>query len=72
MNRAIPKRIDSMDASLAEVLRTKTPAEKIEMVAAANRTARLLAAGGVRLLHPEWNESQIEAEVVRRVSRGTK
>lgn len=72
MNRALPHRIDSMDPALAEVLRTKTPAEKIEMVAAANRTARLLAAAGARLLHPDWSEAQIQAEVIRRVSGGSK
>jgi len=72
MNRALPKQIESMDAALADVLRTKTPAEKIAMVAAANRTARLLAAAGARLLHPDWNEAEIQAEVIRRVSGGTK
>jgi hypothetical protein len=71
MNRALPTQIESMDPALAAVLRTKTPAEKIEMVAAANRTARLLAAAGVRLLHPDWNESRVQAEVIRRVSGGT-
>ena len=72
MNRALPKQIESMDAALADVLRNKTPAKKIEMVAAANRTASLLAAAGARLLHPDWNEAEIQAEVIRRVSGGTK
>jgi hypothetical protein len=61
-----------MDAAIADVFRTKSPGEKIAMVAAANRTARLLAAAGVRLLHPDWNETQVQAEVIRRVSCGTK
>lgn len=72
MNRALPKQIESVDPALVEVLRAKSPAEKIEMVAAANRTARLLAAAGTRLLHPEWDEAQIQAEVIRRVSGGSK
>ncbi|MGD9634843.1 MAG: hypothetical protein AB7G28_24270 [Pirellulales bacterium] len=70
--RPIPQNIESVDDQLAEVLRTKTPAEKIEMVAAANRTARLLAAAGVRYTHPDWDEAQIQAEVIRRVCGGTK
>jgi hypothetical protein len=72
MNRALPKQIESMDPALAEVLRGKSPAEKVAMVAAANRTARLLAAAGARHVHPDWNETQIQAEVIRRVSGGSK
>lgn len=72
MHRAIPPRIESVDDSLAEVLRDKSPAEKIEMVAAANRTARLLAAAGVRFVHPDWDEDQVQTEVIRRVCGGTK
>ena len=67
MDRALPDHIESIDDSLAEVLRTKTPAEKVEMVAAANRTARLLATAGVRFTHPDWDEAEIQAEVIRRV-----
>jgi hypothetical protein len=73
MSRTLdPRNIEIVDEQLAKVLRHKTPAEKVEMVAAANRTARLLAAAGIRYQHPEWNESQVQAEVVRRVSGGTK
>ena len=49
----------------------KTPAERIAMIDAANRTARLLARAGIRYQHPDWNERQIEAEVLRRVCGGT-
>ena len=68
MSRTVDsKRIEAIDDDLAAVLRTKTPAERVEMIAAANRTARMLAAAGIRYQHPEWNESQIHAEVIRRV-----
>jgi hypothetical protein len=43
----------------------------VEMVAAANRTARLLAAAGTRFVHPDWDEAQVQAEVIRRVCGGT-
>jgi hypothetical protein len=66
-----PERIEVVDDDLAEVLRKKTPAERVEMIAAANRTARLLAAAGIRYQHPDWNESQIQAEIIRRVCGGT-
>jgi hypothetical protein len=68
----LPRQIEVIDDDLADVLRTKTPAEKIAMVAAANRTARLLAAAGIRFVHPEWDELQVQAEVIKRVSGGSK
>lgn len=72
MSRAIdPRNIEVIDNDLAEVLRKKTPAERIAMVAAANRTARRLAAAGVRHEHPDWSEAQVHAEVLRRVCGGT-
>lgn len=61
------RRVEVIDDDLADVLRTKSPAEKIQMVGAANRTARILAAAGVRFLHPDWDENQVEAEVLRRI-----
>lgn len=73
MRRSVdPRNLEVVDDQLAEVLRCKSPAEKVAMVAAANRTARLLAAAGIRFQHPEWDDSQIQAEVIRRVTGGTK
>jgi hypothetical protein len=66
-----PRAIEVVDDDLAAVLRQKTPAERIEMVAAANRTARLLAAGGIRFQHPDWSDEQVQAEVIKRVCGGT-
>ena len=66
----ILSRFDVIDDDLAAVLRTKTPAEKVAMVDAANRTARLLAAAGIRHLHPDWTDEQVQAEVIRRVTGG--
>jgi hypothetical protein len=66
-----PRNIEVVDPQLADVLRSKTPAEKLEMVAAANRTARLLAAAGIRFQHPDWDDSQVQCEVIRRVTGGT-
>jgi hypothetical protein len=66
-----PERIEVVDDELAAILRAKSPAQRVEMIGAANRTARLLAAAGARYLHPDWNEAEIEAEVVRRVCGGT-
>jgi hypothetical protein len=66
-----PRNIEVIDVELAKVLRAKTPWERVEMIAAANRTARLIAAGGVRCQHPDWDELEVQNEVIRRVCGGT-
>jgi hypothetical protein len=71
MLRVSPSRIEVIDEELAAVLRQKTPAERVEMIGAANRTARVLAAAGVRYQHPDWDDEQVQAEVIRRVCGGT-
>jgi hypothetical protein len=63
--------IEVLDQSMAEVLRQKTAAERVEMISAAHRTARQLVTGGVRHQHPDWDEAQVEAEVRRRLLGGT-
>jgi len=47
--------IEVLDEALADVLRRKTPAEKIRMIGAAHRTARQLIRAGVRHEHPDWD-----------------
>ena len=48
-------------------MRKKTPAERVEMVFAANRTVRLVIEGRLRTDHPDWDDEQIRAEVARRM-----
>jgi hypothetical protein len=64
----IGDRIETLNPAMVEVLKSKTPAERAQMVAEANRTARILAEAGARYMHPEWDETRIEAEVRRRVA----
>lgn len=66
-----PRNVEIIDDQLAAVLRSKTPAERIEQIGAANRTARLIAAAGIRCQHPDWDDCQVRAEVIRRVCGGT-
>ena len=58
--------IEVVDPRVADVLRAKTPAERIAMIGEARRTALLLATAGVRYQHPAWDDTQVEAEVLRR------
>jgi hypothetical protein len=65
-----PVRIEAIDDEFVNALRNKSPAERIQMIGAANRTARLLAAAGIRYQHPNWTEEQVNIEVIRRVCGG--
>lgn len=66
-----PRNIEVVDPEQAAVLRGKTIAERVAMVGAANRAARAMIAAGARSLHPEWTEQQVQAEVARRMTRGS-
>lgn len=62
--------IEVVDPFVAECLRKKTFAERMEMVFEANRTMRLLIAGRLSADHPDWSNEQIQAEVARRMLHG--
>jgi len=63
--------IEVVADAMAEVLRAKTPAERVGMLLAANRTMRLVIEGGLRTRHPDWDDSRISAEVARRMLLGS-
>lgn len=71
MKRPIdPSRIELLDPAIVEILKTKTPAEKLAMVFAANRTMRLRLEGHLRTYHADWGDAQIQQEIARRMSGG--
>ena len=63
--------IEVVDEAMAEVLRQKTPGERMVMVGSAWRFARMWTEGAVRSQHAEWEEDRVAAEVRRRLSGGT-
>ena len=68
--RLDPGQIEVVDEDVAAILRTKTPAEKLALIAAANRTLRAFVAAGVRLRRPDLSEPEVAREVARRMTRG--
>jgi Rv0078B-related antitoxin len=60
--------IEIVDEAVAAVLRQKTPAERIALASAANRTARALFAAQIRRQHADWTDAQVDAEVARRLT----
>jgi len=72
----IPWRLDDgqievVDDAVAEVLRGKTPAERVAMIAAAHRTMRRVIMAAIRKRHPDWDEDTVAAEAARRMTRGS-
>lgn len=62
--------IEVVDPLVADCLRQKTFAERVEMVFEANRTMRALIAARVKYDRPDWSDEQIQAEVARRFLHG--
>lgn len=58
---------DVLDDEFADILRQKTPSERIRMATEANDTARAISAAGIRFQHPDWSEVQVQHEVARRM-----
>jgi hypothetical protein len=64
------RRIEVMDEAMAEVLRGKTPAERLAIGFGLWRSARKMLRGQLASLHPEWDAQRLDREVVRRLSHG--
>jgi len=63
-------RVERMDEATLEMLRSKTPAERLAIAFDCNRTMRLRLEGHIRTYHPDWDDAQVAADVARRMSRG--
>jgi hypothetical protein len=62
--------IEVVDDTIAEVLRRKTPAERIRIGFTIWTSARNMLMVHLRKTHPEWSGPRIEQEVARRLSHG--
>jgi hypothetical protein len=69
--RLDPGQIEVVDDAVAEILRRKTPAERVEMALTANRFVRLRIEGHLRTIHSDWDDAAIHAEVARRMLLGS-
>jgi len=66
-----PRRIEVMDDMMADILRRKTPQEKMSIAAGMWRAARRMVAASVQHRNPFWSVEEVNGEVTRRMSRGT-
>lgn len=65
-----PLRIEVVDDQMAEVLRGKTPAERLRIAHGMWSHASQLIQRMLKAEHPEWTEAQIRAQVAWRLSHG--
>lgn len=70
--RLDPGQIEVVDEAIAEILRRKTPAQRVAMILDAECAMRHVVAGGVRHAHPDWDDQQVRREVARRMSHETR
>ena len=68
--RLDPGQIEVVDDTMAEILRHKTPAERIRIGFTLWTSARNMLMTHLRKTHPEWNDDRVGKEVARRLSHG--
>jgi hypothetical protein len=71
MRRPMPKCVEVVDDAIADILRRKSGAEKIRMVAGGWPLLRAMHASLIRRDHPDWDEPRVQAETSRRMANGS-
>jgi hypothetical protein len=61
-------RIEVMDKKMAEILREKTPAERLQIGFSLWSSARHMLLSHLREENKDWTEKEVEKEVARRLS----
>jgi hypothetical protein len=64
------RRIEIVDPKMAEIYRSKTVTQRIQMMLDANATMRLLIAGALQTQNPDWSVEAINQEVAGRMLNG--
>jgi len=65
-----PKRYEIIDEQMAEIMRSKTPGERLAIVSSMWRMGRVLIESMLRYDHPDWSDEDINKETARRMLRG--
>lgn len=63
--------IEVMDKDMVEILRAKTPAERLAIADGMWVSARRMLIATLQAEHPEWSNKQVEQETARRLSHAT-
>ena len=68
--RLAPGQIEAVDDVMAEILRRKTPLERIEIGVKLWTSAGKMLTAHLKSSHPDWDDKQISKEVAKRLSHG--
>jgi hypothetical protein len=63
--------IEVIDDVMAQILRNKTPAERIHIGFEMWRSAQKILFSHLRTANPHWSNEELNREVARRLSHGT-
>ena len=63
-------RDEIVDDRMAEVLRSKSTAERLAVAFSMWRTARLMILANLQREHPDWTAEQLSSETAKRMSHG--
>jgi len=70
MNRS-PVQFDRPDPRVIDVLRTKTPEERLSIAFGMWAAARKMLVNLLAEQHPAWDQDRLQIEVARRLSHGS-
>ena len=70
-NTPVPMHIEVMDDEMAEVIRSKTAAERLRIANDMWTSARRMLLCHLRHTHPDWDDSRIQQEAAHRLSHGS-
>jgi hypothetical protein len=65
-----PRRLEPLDPVMMEIMRRKTPEERLRIAFQLNRFARQRITLDLHVQHPEWTDEQVRSELVRRMLGG--
>jgi hypothetical protein len=72
MRRLDPGQIEVMDDRMADVLRAKTPAERLRIAADIWKSSHRFLSSVLKSEHPGWTVKQVDDEVLRRFAHGSR
>ncbi len=62
--------VEIIDQMTVDILRKKTPAERMEIATGMWESARVMLRGAIRQEHPDWSDEAVNQEIARRISHG--
>jgi hypothetical protein len=66
----IPAHMEVMDDAMAQVIRSKTGAERLRIASGMYAGARRMLLSHLRAEHADWDEQRLQHEAARRLSHG--